>query len=305
MHYLITGGTGFIGSHLISFLLKEDHTITILSRKPSSQFQNTFFDHPSISFISRLNTIKDDEKIDFIINLAGHPIDCRWTKSNKEKIINSRLTITQALIDLCDRLKSKPSCFISASAVGYYGNKHMQVIDEHTTPEDSFTHKLCAAWEKIAFKAENYGIRTCVTRFGVIFGPDGGYVKKISLPFKMGLGGTLGSGETLFSWVHIQDVVKAIYFLVLTSSCKGAYNITAPHRTTQKEVVQAFSKALHRPCILKIPSAIIGFVFGEMGQALLLQGNYVQPMRLTQAGYIFYFKDLHTAFHTIVSTQKI
>ncbi|MDX1453801.1 MAG: NAD-dependent epimerase/dehydratase family protein, partial [Oleiphilaceae bacterium] len=184
MHILITGGTGFIGSHLCRSLI-DDHTLTILSRQSAKQVQDTC--GASVRAIGSLSEIKPDEDIDAIVNLAGAPIaDARWSEHRKQILLESRCDITRELVTLISDLKRKPSVFVSGSAVGYYGAQGEKEVTEGTSPVNEFTHELCAAWESCAHLAEPF-TRVCYLRTGLVLGNDGGMLKKLKLPFKLGL----------------------------------------------------------------------------------------------------------------------
>ena len=177
MNILITGGTGFIGSALIKRLLQKGYNLIVLSRSLQDSSSST-------KFIKSLSQINHNEKIDVIINLAGAPINKRWSNSYKQELINSRVKVTKAISELIYTLKQKPSLFISASAIGYYGTQNTQHLDENSSYVDDFPHKLCNLWEREAKKVEAVGVRTCITRIGIVLGKDGGALKEILLPFK-------------------------------------------------------------------------------------------------------------------------
>jgi len=292
MKYLITGGTGFIGTRLIKDIVNNNHFAIILSRKKIKSTTNC-------TFINDLSLIKDDEKIDCIINLAGKPIDCRWTENNKKELINSRVSITRALVSLVQRLKIKPLVIVSASAVGFYGNYNNETLDESSMGKKSFTYELCQKWENEILKAKKHGVRVCIMRLGVVLGKEGGFIKKISLPFKLGLGGKIGSGKQFFPWIHIEDVVFGIHFIIQNKGCVGVYNFVSPITTTNEKLTQYIGSILNRPVIFNIPSPLIKIIFKEMGENLLLQGNNIIPKRLLEQNYIFKYTDIGLALNNI------
>jgi len=292
MNYLITGGTGFIGSRFIKTLSSKKDCVIILSRKKREEVNN-------FRFIDNLLLINNYEKIDCIINLAGKPIDCRWTRKNKKEIENSRLSVTKSLEDLIERLIIKPKIIVSASAIGFYGDYNNEILDESSIGKKSFTHKLCQEWENAALKLEKYGTRVCIMRLGVVLGQDGGFIKKISLPFKLGLGGSIGKGNQLFSWIHIDDVIAAMKFIIENKTCFGVYNFVAPETINNEKITRHIGKILNRPTIINIPTFLIKTVFGEMGVTLLLQGNKIMPTRLLDQGYIFKYNDAMLALNNI------
>lgn len=292
MKYLITGGTGFIGARFIKTLSSEKDSVIILSRKKTREMTGCIF-------INNLSCIKNDEEIDCIINLAGKPIDCRWTNANKKEIESSRLSVTNSLEDLIERLAIKPKIIISASAIGFYGGCSNEVLDESSIGKTSFTNELCKKWEDAALKLEKYGSRVCIMRLGVVLGKNGGFIKKISFPFKLGLGGRIGNGKQPFSWIHIDDVIAAMKFIIETKACSGIYNFVSPEIINNQEITKNIGKILNRPTIFNIPSFLIKIVFGEMGVALLLQGNKITPKKLLYEGYTFKYNDALSALKNI------
>lgn len=296
MRYLITGGTGFIGRNFIHNIQGKDNTITILSRQKNIVLNNC-------RIIQNLAELRHDEKIDCIINLAGKPIDCLWTSANKKELIASRITITQNLLQLVDRLQYKPKTLLSASAVGFYGNMSNKTVDELSVGNHSFTHNLCKEWEENALKISQYGTKVCIMRLGVVLAKNGGFIKKISLPFKLGLGGRIGDGKQFFTWIHLDDVIAAMNFLIHCEDCFGIYNFVAPKLPTNAEMTNYLGSVLQRPTKLHIPAFVIKTIFREMGENLLLQGNNVIPKRLISQQYKFKYEDIISAFNNIYNKK--
>ena len=288
MKYLITGGTGFVGKNFIKDLDLNKDSIIVFSRRKKQTANN-------VKVITSFEEIHDNAMIDVIINLAGSPIDRRWTQTVKRDLSDSRINTTHGLITLIDRLLVKPTLMISASAIGYYGSHNSAVLDEDSQPNESFTHSLCDKWEKEAKKAETYGVRVCIARLGVVLGRQGGFIKKVALPFKLGLGGNLGKGNQFFSWVHLDDVIGVFNYLIEHKECQGAYNIVSPEAVTNKQLTQSLGKILKRPAFMHIPESLVRLLFGEMGEALLLKGNKIYPKRLIEAGYQFAFQTIEDA----------
>ena len=284
MNILITGGTGFIGSALTKFFIQKGYLTTILSRNCPAL--------SSVRIIKSIEQINVDEKIDIIINLAGAPINKKWTNSYKEVLIDSRLEITKNLILLIKSLKTKPNLLISASAIGYYGNQSNNYIDENSLYINDFTHKLCNLWELEAKKVEKLGVRTCITRLGVVLGKNGGALEEMLPIFRLGLGAKIGSGKQFFSWVHIDDVIGAFNFLIKDKTQKGIYNLTSPNLVTNYRFTKELGKMINRPTVLTIPKFVIKMIFGEMGDKLLLNGSAVYPKKLLDSGYEFQFKTI-------------
>jgi uncharacterized protein len=294
MHILITGGTGFVGSSLTNFLLGKGYRITILTHKKNITIGG-------VKAISNINEIKSNEKIDGIINLAGAAISKNWSDNYKQELIASRVNTTKEIILLIKRLEKKPDILISASAIGYYGSQDDNIIDEKSQPHNEFTSQLCHKWESEALKAEDIGVRVCITRLGVVLGPNGGALKQMLPTFKMGIGGQIGSGKQYFSWVHIDDVILAFSFLIKNKKQSGIYNLTAPNPITNAHFTKALGKQLKRPTIFSVPSFVIKTLFGEMGETLLLKGQRVLPKQLQQAGFIFKYPKIDEALENIIN----
>ena len=292
MNILITGGTGFIGSTITKFVLQQNNYITILSRGRSKVLK-------PVRVIESINQINANEKINIIINLAGSPINKKWNKTYKEILISSRVEVTKSLITLIKALKEKPDLLISASAIGYYGTQNNKYLDETSSYIDDFTHELCNLWELEAQKAQELGVRTCITRLGVVLGKNGGALEKILPLFKLGLGGNIGSGKQFFSWIHVDDVIGIFNFLISNKEQKGIYNLTSPSPTTNSQFTKALSRTLKRPDFFTVPSFLIKMVFGEMGDKLLLNGSAVYPKKLLDNGYEFKFKTIESALKNI------
>lgn len=292
MNFLITGGTGFIGQNLIQHMTGKGHNITVLTR-------NKHKVSGDIKAISDVNEIKNSDKIDAIINLAGAPISKRWTKSYKQELLDSRINTTKNIISLIERLKNKPEILISASAIGYYGSQDYKMLAENSKPKDEFTHQLCKEWESEALEAKKYGVRVCISRLGVVLGKNGGAFTQMLYAFRMGLGGKIGEGSQYFSWVHIDDVISAFFFLIENKSENGVYNFTAPTPVINNEFTKALGVAIKRPIFFPIPAFIVKLIFGEMGQALLLNGQMVIPRKLQESGFQFKYPKIENALKDI------
>lgn len=292
MKYLVTGGTGFIGSSFIKNNRGSKNNFIILSR-------NSVVDNSDDRIINNLNTISDNEKIDCIINLAGQPIDIRWTNKNKKELIESRVKTSESLVSLVTRLKVKPKVILSASAIGFYGNKE-GVLDEKSSGQTSFTHILCKQWENAILNAEKYGVRVSILRLGVVLGQSKGFLKKILLPFTMGLGGRFGDGAQPFSWIHIEDVVLVMNFIIRNKKCAGIYNLVAPEIINNAQMTSILGKVLKKSTLFHIPRFLINMVFGEMGCELILKGSNVIPKRLVEQGYCFKYNNFEAALRNIL-----
>ena len=299
-HYLITGGSGFIGSQLIPQLLAQNSTVTVLTRHPAktlSQFNNT------VAVIEDLDKMDLSEKVDVIINLAGQGIaNKRWSEDYIRELFDSRLLITRKLVEYMQRATHKPELFISGSATGYYGLRDDKVLSEAATGDSSMSSELCTEWEEEAKAAEALGVRTCYLRTGIVLG-DGGALSKMLPPFKFGLGGPIGSGEQWMSWIHMDDLIGIINHIVKHPKISGPVNGTAPNPVTNKEFSKTLGKVLKRPAFIPLPAAAIKFLMGEMGEELLLSGHRVVPAKMTIAAYPFKYDKLEPALADVVSKK--
>ena len=293
MHILITGGTGFIGRHLADFFLSQGHKISILSR----QTQRPATLDGEISLITQLD---HQQSYSVIINLAGAPLNQkRWSKSVKENILNSRLSVTKSILHYLQQCEHKPKLLISGSAIGFYGEAQEQVFSETTLPATyDFPHQLCQKWEQTALQAEPLGTRVCLLRTGIVLGPHGGVLEKMWWPFKLGLGAKLGNGKQWMSWIHIKDMVLAINYLMI-NNWQGPVNLVAPNAVTNAEFSAVLAKQFNKRCWFSMPALFARMLFGEMGEKLLLQGQHVVPERLQAAGYKFQFDRLEPALNDI------
>ena len=295
MNILITGGTGFIGSELCAQLLTERHALVVKTRHPELV-------NGQIKGISSLSQLAADASFDVVINLAGEPIaDKRWSRAQKKSISDSRLNTTQELISYFKTAQVKPKLFISGSAIGYYGvGSSTESVDETSQGDNSFSSSLCAEWEACALQAQALGIRTCLLRTGIVLGKNGGALKKMMMPFKLGLGGKIGSGRQWMSWIHMQDLLGIIDYCIKHDTLSGPINCTAPYPLTNTAFTEALGKAMQRPTLLPMPAKVVELLFGEMGQELLLAGKLVLPAKIEQAGFKFEFARLDAALSDII-----
>lgn len=296
MHILMTGGTGLIGSYLIPRLLTLGHRVTVVTRSPDKARQQLGGDiefWPGLSERTHLNGI------DAIINLAGEPIaDKSWTDEQKARLCNSRWQITQRLADLIQASDTPPSVFISGSAAGYYGDLGEVVVTEQEPPHNEFTHKLCARWEQIACSAQSEKTRVCLLRTGVVLAPKGGILGKMVPPFKLGLGGPMGSGRQYLAWIHIDDMANAILWL-LDNDLRGPFNMVSPYPVRNEQFAHTLGHVLHRPAILRAPATAIRLMMGE-SSVLVLGGQRALPRRLEEAGFAFRWYDLAEALTDVM-----
>ncbi|MBG3079991.1 TIGR01777 family protein [Proteus mirabilis] len=301
MKILITGGTGLIGKALVCELALSNNDITVLSRSPQKVYSHFCNE---ITCWTQLSDKQNLNEFDAVINLAGEPIaDNRWTPAQKQKLINSRCDLTQKLVELIKASDSPPSVFISGSAVGFYGDQGDLQVTEQTPANPEFTHELCAKWESIALEAQTPLTRVCLLRTGIVLSTLGGALPKMSKPFKLGLGGKLGSGKQYMPWIHIDDMVSAIIFLLNTQDAKGAFNLTAPNPVQNKEFTRLLGKAFNRPALMTVPESVLRLVMGESA-TLVLGGQQAIPEKLLNAGFEFRYPQLEEALKDIITTGK-
>ncbi|MEL3927530.1 TIGR01777 family oxidoreductase [Aeromonas enteropelogenes] len=301
MKILITGGTGFIGRRLVAHL-KVNHEVVVLSRQGSRAY--TLLGH-DIKVLDSLDRLDDLNDVDAVINLAGEPIAAgRWSEQRKQLLCDSRWLLTEQLVDLIKLSTTPPKVLINASAIGWYGRQDDAPLDEQCqTPHDEFTHQLCQQWETLAQEARSRLTRVCIVRIGLVLGTDGGALPKMLPPYRFGLGGPMGAGNQVMSWIHVQDLVRAILFLLEHGECDGIFNGTAPHPVSNREFSQALAHTLHRPHLFFVPAALLRLMMGEASD-LLLTGQHVLPARLQQAGFHFTYPELPQALTNLLRSPR-
>lgn len=297
MKILITGGTGLIGKRLISTLKLNNAEITVLTRNSKKAASILGSD---ISFIEKLS-ITCIENQDIVINLAGEPIaNKRWSKSQKNKICHSRWSITKQLTELINTAKNPPNLFISGSAIGIYGRQPNTPIDETFTQyHQEFTHDVCERWEKLALEAESDVTRVVILRTGIVLDTEAGALAKMLLPFKLGLGGKVSSGQQIMSWIHIEDMISAILHIKNTPTLEGVINITAEYPVTNAVFSQNLAEILNRPSFFTTPAILLKIIFGEMAD-LLLFGQKVLPSKLIHSGFHFTYPTIDKALKNLL-----
>lgn len=314
---LITGGTGFIGKPLCAELLKKSYKLTVVSRQPNKV-------PAPIKGIKSFSEIAATESFDVVINLAGEPIaDKRWTKIQKQKIIESRIQTTQSLIEFIRTRERPPEVIISGSAIGYYGVGYYRVgnavvdniaddnavdanlsvedsdIDESGTPDQSFSSQLCQAWENTVKELDDKRIRICFLRIGIVLEKNGGVLKKMLTPFSLGLGGKMGNGKQWMPWIHRDDLIAIIERAIDDDTFVGPINCTAPNPVTNDAFTEHLSHQLNRPAFFHLPSPFVRLLMGQMGEELLLSGKRVIPKALLDNGYRFKYSQLSSALSAI------
>ncbi len=297
MHCLLTGGTGFIGSALCRRLAASGAAITVLSREPARAASIL---PRGVRCIRSLAELGSQDAFDAVINLAGEPIAAgRWSDARKRLLRESRIGLTQELVAWMARAERRPAVLLSASAIGFYGDQGDAPLTEDSPAHSEYQHELCADWEEAALRAQLLGVRTVVLRIGLVIGRDGGFLQRMLPPFRMGLGGPVGHGRQWMSWVHREDVLGMIEWLLERTDLQGVFNATAPSPVTSSDFARALGAVLHRPAVLPLPAPVLKLAFGEMS-TLLLTGQRVLPARAEREGYRFRFADIRSALSEAV-----
>lgn len=298
MKIAITGGSGFVGRELTKLLLQKGHKVYILSRSDNKKIK----DVTSIQWLTDGATPeKELEGIDAFINLAGESINNgRWTTEQKDKIYNSRMQATDELLRICKSLNNKPKVLVNASAIGIYPASDDKIYTEKSTDLSSdFLAKTVQDWEQKAITGEQFGIRIACGRFGIILGKNEGALPLMALPYKLFVGGKIGSGKNWMSWIHVKDVANALLFAV-EHDIHGAFNVTAPNAKRMNDFGKTLATVLNRPHYFPVPAFALKLALGEKSQ-LVIEGQNVYPEKLIENGFIFEFPDLSKALYHIYS----
>lgn len=279
---LLSGASGFIGSQLAKSLAADGHRVVRLARKPSGD---------AVTWDPEAGRIDRDQLArvgpDIVVNLAGEPIAQRWTARRRRRIRDSRVLGTTALAEALAALPTKPSVLVSGSAIGYYGaHRGDEPVDEDSSPGSGFLAQTARDWERATEPADQAGIRVVIARTGIVLGRDGGVLERMLLPFRLGAGGRLGSGKQWISWIAMDDMVRALRFLI-DSTVRGAVNLVAPEPVRNEELTKVLARVLHRPAVLPVPSFALELLFGTMADNTILASQRVAPKRLAGAGFEF------------------
>ena len=295
MKLVITGASGFIGRALCAELLKKGHRLTLLTHSPprSATAEMAKWQHWTPGTPGDWESALDGA--DGVINLAGEPIAAqRWTPNHKRRIRLSRIDATNSLAEAIAKAKQKPAFLLNGSAVGYYGPRGDEVIDESTQAGNDFLSLVCLAWEEAAKQIESLGVRVIRLRTGIVLGKGGGALAKMAPPFKLFVGGPLGSGKQWMSWIHLDDEVGLMIHLIESAAASGAINATAPNPETMKEFCRTLGKVMHRPSWLGAPAVALRLALGEMAE-MLLTGQRAVPAVAQELGYEFKYPQLEPA----------
>lgn len=284
MRVLVSGSTGLVGEETVERLHKRGHEPVRLVRGKAPHTEATVAWDPESGEID----VSHLEGLDAVVHLAGENIASgRWAPERKARIRDSRVRGTQRLCEALASLKSRPPVLVSASAIGFYGNRGHEILDEHSPPGHGFLAEVCKAWEAATEPAAAAGIRVVHLRIGVVLSLKGGALARMIAPFRLGLGGVVGTGRQYMSWITLDDLAGVIEHCIACEDVAGAVNAAAPNPVTNREFTKALGKALHRPTVFRVPAVAVRLLFGEMGKALLLSSARVMPKRLLDTGFVF------------------
>ncbi len=296
MKVLISGAKGFIGSALSRALQNEGHQLTSLTRKKSTEDFSDIYWNPEQGLLDQSRL----EGFEAVIHLAGESIaEGRWTEEKKKRIRDSRVQGTTFLSESLARLQSPPQVFVTASAIGFYGDRGNEVLDESSSGGQGFLPEVCQAWENSTAAAKAKGIRTVHVRTGIVLGKEGGALKAMLIPFKLGVGGRLGDGQQYMSWIVREDLVRIFQFVLVKDAISGPVNGVGPLPVTNLEFTKALGAVLHRPTLFPAPAFALKIALGEMAEALLLSSARVQPKKLLDAGFGFKYGEVNEGLRSI------
>ncbi len=301
MNIVLTGATGFIGRSLIEALVKRGDELMILTRSSARKIS----EHSNIHYViwnpgDQTSVVKEIDGSDAVINLAGESIvGKRWTQGQKEKILQSRVSATQIIANSVKKASKRPQVLINASAVGYYGPHGNESLTEDAKAGSDFLADLCKAWEAHAVRVEDFDVRVVRLRIGIVLDKNGGALKLMLLPFKMFIGGWLGSGNQWMSWIVREDLIRLIIFCLDNQAARGAINAVAPQAATNKAFSLVLAQVLKRPCLTPVPSFALKILMGEVSE-MLLTGQRVIPKKAQELGFSFRYPEIRNALETIL-----
>lgn len=301
MKMVIAGGTGFIGRHLCNLLVNEGHSLIVLSRHPEGVTAPSTARSRVIQWNGREDgpwaTLCDGAEV--VINLSGAPIaDTRWTPARKRELVHSRVLTTRVLLASIAKWNTKPHTFITASGVGFYGDRGPEVVNEDSSHGEGFLAELCLAWEAAAKQGEALGLRVLPVRFGMVLGLNGGALAKMAFPFRFFLGGPVLPGSQFVSWIHLQDLSRLILWLITNQSLSGPVNGVAPDSVTMREFCAKLGAAMKRPSWIPVPEIFLRIALGELA-SMLTTGQRVYPKRALEGGFTFLYPELPAALVAI------
>ena len=302
MKVAVTGATGLVGGALSRNLIQAGHQVLVLARNPEKAQEKI----PQVEALpwdatSGISPGQALEGLDAVVHLAGAPLAAgRWTSRRKAMIVESRVAGTRKLVEALSQCQNPPRVLVNASAIGYYGSSEDELFEETSPPGQDFLAELCQQWESEARRATESGVRVVLVRSGFILSTEGGALPRMLPPFKMGVGGPLGSGKQWMSWIHIKDEVDAILYAIEKEGMEGPLNLTAPNPVTNADFTSALALALRRPAFFRVPGFVLRLMFGEMAETLLLSGQRVLPSNLQKGGYRFSFSELSKALDDLL-----
>jgi len=294
---LVSGVSGPIGAALLPFLKTREYDVVRLVRGPAQGGEQISWDP------AKPIAPKSVSGFDAVIHLAGESIVGRWTAAKKAKIRDSRVMGTRHLAQALAQASVKPQVFVCSSAIGYYGDRGEELLNEQSAPGTGFLSEVCREWEASTQPAADAGIRTVQIRTGVVLSPKGGALGKMLTPFKMGVGGRIGNGRQWMSWIDVQDMIGAIHHILKTDLLQGPVNMVAPQSVTNAEFTKTLASVLSRPAIFPMPALAVKLAFGEMGETVLLGSQHVEPARLISSGYPFRFQDLQACLKHLLGKE--
>ncbi len=296
MKILITGASGLIGKELQKSFRAKGYELLLASRKPATDPL-----HVQWSIEDGFSKPEELEGVDVVVHLAGESVNgLRWTDDKKKAIRDSRVLGTRNVVDEISKLKQKPKVLVAASAIGFYGERGDEELTESSSIGQGFLSDVSKEWEAESRRAEDAGIRTVLLRTGIVLSKDGGALASMLLPFKMGVGGVVGSGKQWMSWISLDDEVAIINYVIENENIRGAVNAVSPNPVTNEQFTKTLGEVLYRPTFLPLPEFAVSMLFGEMGDALLLASTKVMPKRLEDAGFEFKYPDLKPAIEHAV-----
>ncbi len=306
MKTAITGATGFIGKGLTELLLANGHEVIVLSR--NSQQAELEFDKRvrtlRWSADNKAVLLKELDGIDAIVNLAGENIGSSlWTASKRKRILESRLAAGKLVTDVVASLSRKPGVLVQASAVGFYGSRGDDILDETSPAGDGFLADVVGRWEESTKEVEAFDVRRIVIRTGVVFAANGGALPKLAMPYRLLFGTVLGSGKQWVPWIHYLDELEAIHFLLTQKFSSGVYNLVAPNPSRMEDVCAAIGEALHRPTVMRVPGSLLKLAMGKMAEETIMPSQRVVPSKLAQAGFAFKHAGVKTAICQLLSRR--
>jgi uncharacterized protein (TIGR01777 family) len=296
---LVSGASGFIGKPLVSFLNSTGYSVFQLVRSSAISTPNSIFWNPEAGEANE----KDFEDFEAVIHLAGEPLTLsRWSNEKRKKILQSRTTGTMFLSHLLSAVRNPPRLFVSASAIGYYGDRGEEILNEESGPGSGFLSHVCCAWEKGSFAIHVKGSRVVQARFGMVLGSNGGALQKMLTAYRFGLGGKLGSGRQWVSWVHREDLIQSIFHIIKNESLKGPVNIVSPCPVRQEDFSSTLASLLHRPHFFKVPAWALRLALGVMAKEMILASTRVDCAKLLASNFSFIYPDLRSALYQALQT---